>query len=50
MLDEIVSKDPRETQGIGGDNMTVMVVDLMPQSRPYRQTQNSETDTETTQA
>eukprot|EP00557_Chaetoceros_sp_GSL56_P008848 CAMPEP_0176499714 /NCGR_PEP_ID=MMETSP0200_2-20121128/13091_1 /TAXON_ID=947934 /ORGANISM="Chaetoceros sp., Strain GSL56" /LENGTH=401 /DNA_ID=CAMNT_0017898185 /DNA_START=583 /DNA_END=1784 /DNA_ORIENTATION=+ len=26
MLDQIVSIDPRETQGIGGDNMTVMIV------------------------
>lgn len=36
MLDEIISHDPRVTQGIGGDNMTVMIIDLQPQSRPYR--------------
>jgi len=36
MLDEIISDDPRATQGIGGDNMTVMIVDLQPQSRDYR--------------
>jgi serine/threonine protein phosphatase PrpC len=36
MLDEIISQDPRATQGIGGDNMTVMVIDLQPQSRSYR--------------
>ena len=36
MLDEIISVDPRVTQGIGGDNMTVMIVDLQPQSRSYR--------------
>lgn len=36
MLDEIISNDPRETQGIGGDNMTVMVVDLKPGARSYR--------------
>jgi serine/threonine protein phosphatase PrpC len=33
MLDDIISVDPRTTQGIGGDNMTVMVVDLKPTSR-----------------
>ena len=37
MLDEIISVDPRETSGIGGDNMTVMVVDLLPGSRTYNQ-------------
>jgi len=36
MLDQIVSIDPRETQGIGGDNMTVMIVDLQPMKRSYR--------------
>ena len=36
MLDKIVSKDPRETQGIGGDNMTVMIVDILPYKRSYR--------------
>lgn len=36
MLDTIVSVDPRTTQGIGGDNMTVMIIDLMPSKRSYR--------------
>ena len=36
MLDEIISHDPRVTQGIGGDNMTVMIIDLQPKRRPYR--------------
>lgn len=36
MLDEIISDDPRATQGIGGDNMTVMIVDLQPSTRAYR--------------
>lgn len=35
MLDEIVSADPRASQGIGGDNMTIMIVDLQPHSRTY---------------
>lgn len=36
MLDEIVSADPRASQGIGGDNMTIMIIDLLPQSRAYK--------------
>ena len=36
MLDEIISEDPRMTQGIGGDNMTIMVIDLQPMSRKGR--------------
>mmetsp|Transcript_15601 Transcript_15601/g.17313 ORF Transcript_15601/g.17313 Transcript_15601/m.17313 type:complete len:523 (+) Transcript_15601:321-1889(+) len=36
MLDEIISDDPRATQGIGGDNMTVLIVDLQPSLRAYR--------------
>ncbi len=35
MLDEIVSADPRASQGIGGDNMTIIIVDLIPHTRPY---------------
>lgn len=35
MLDEIVSEDPRASQGIGGDNMTVMIIDLLPGTRKY---------------
>lgn len=37
MLNDIISEDPRATQGIGGDNMTVMIVDLQPNSRSWRQ-------------
>jgi len=33
LLDDIVSKDPRATQGIGGDNMTFLLVDLRTKSR-----------------
>ena len=36
MLDEIISEDPRATQGIGGDNMTIMIIDLQPHQRSYR--------------
>ena len=36
MLDQIISVDPRVTQGIGGDNMTVMIIDLQPESRKGR--------------
>ena len=35
MLDDILSIDPRVTQGIGGDNMTLMIIDLQPQKRMY---------------
>lgn len=45
MLDKIVSKDPRETQGIGGDNMTVMIVDLLPHSRSYRNDNTTQAET-----
>jgi len=33
LLDKIVSKDPRATQGIGGDNMTFLIVDLKSKKR-----------------
>lgn len=36
MLDEIISDDPRVTQGIGGDNMTVMIIDLQSSNRSRR--------------
>jgi serine/threonine protein phosphatase PrpC len=36
MLDDIISEDPRVTQGIGGDNMTIMIIDLQPMSRKGR--------------
>lgn len=35
MLDTILSDEPRASQGIGGDNMTILIVDLQPQSRHY---------------
>jgi serine/threonine protein phosphatase PrpC len=38
MLNEIISEDPRVTQGLGGDNMTIMVIDLQSQSRKFRST------------
>ena len=28
VFDECLSEDPRKTQGIGGDNMTCVIVDL----------------------
>lgn len=37
MLDSIISVDPRATQGVGGDNMTVMIVDLKPHTRSWCQ-------------
>ena len=40
MLDDIVSADPRASQGIGGDNMTIVIVDLLPNSRPYSNDMN----------
>jgi serine/threonine protein phosphatase PrpC len=36
MLDDIISEDPRVTQGIGGDNMTIMIIDLQPATRKWR--------------
>jgi hypothetical protein len=36
MLDDIISEDPRVTQGIGGDNMTIMIIDLQPSTRKWR--------------
>ena len=41
MLNDIISEDPRSTQGIGGDNMTIMIVDLQPLSRSYRKVSDS---------
>lgn len=41
MLNDIISEDPRSTQGIGGDNMTIMIVDLQPLSRSYRKASDS---------
>jgi len=42
MLDEIISDDPRVTQGIGGDNMTIMIVDLRPSTRTGRPNPDSQ--------
>jgi len=36
MLDLIISDDPRVTQGIGGDNMTIMIIDLKAATRSRR--------------
>jgi serine/threonine protein phosphatase PrpC len=36
MLNSIISTDPRTTQGIGGDNMTILIIDLQPSKRRYR--------------
>lgn len=36
MLNDIISEDPRATQGIGGDNMTVMIIDFKPHTRSHR--------------
>lgn len=41
MLSDIISEDPRSTQGIGGDNMTIMIVDLKPLSRKYRKSSDA---------
>ena len=35
MLNFIMSPDPRQTQGIGGDNMTILIIDLQPKSRRW---------------
>ena len=35
MLNFIISPDPRQTQGIGGDNMTILIIDLQPKSRRW---------------
>lgn len=43
MLDEIVSVNPRNTQGIGGDNMTVMIIDLQSSKRLYNMINPSST-------
>ena len=37
MLDTIISDDPKLSQGIGGDNMTIMIIDLQPHTRSSRQ-------------
>jgi serine/threonine protein phosphatase PrpC len=42
MLDKIISVEPRTTQGIGGDNMTILIVDLQPHRRAYRSLSRSD--------
>lgn len=44
MLDDIISKDPRQSQGIGGDNMTCLIVDLLPKTRSYRGSQHEQVE------
>ena len=41
MLNFIISPDPRQTQGIGGDNMTIMIIDLQPKSRRWYRSRSS---------
>lgn len=41
LLNDILSTDPRTTQGIGGDNMTIMIIDLQPHKRSYYQNNNT---------
>jgi serine/threonine protein phosphatase PrpC len=41
MLDSIISVNPQTTQGIGGDNMTILIVDLQPQKRTNVPSTNS---------
>ena len=35
MLNFIISPDPRQTQGIGTDNMTILIIDLQPKTRRW---------------
>jgi serine/threonine protein phosphatase PrpC len=44
MLDTIISDDPRITQGIGGDNMTIMIIDLQTSKRVRRRSKNTSSD------
>jgi hypothetical protein len=48
MLDSIISVNPQTTQGIGGDNMTILIVDLQPQKRTNVTTTSIATTTTTT--
>jgi serine/threonine protein phosphatase PrpC len=45
MLNYIISPDPRVTQGIGGDNMTILIIDLQPTKRRWYRSGASETST-----
>lgn len=50
MLNFIISPDPRQTQGIGGDNMTILIIDLQPKTRRWyrsRSIQSSATMSDT---
>ncbi|GMI29154.1 hypothetical protein TeGR_g12667, partial [Tetraparma gracilis] len=35
ILSTIISDDPRASQGIGGDNMTIIIIDFKPGERSY---------------
>lgn len=48
MLNSIISTDPRMTQGIGGDNMTILIIDLQPKKRRRYQLPPKEHTLETT--
>ena len=41
MLDKIVSTNPLASQGIGCDNMTIVIIDLLPHSRPFGNQMNA---------
>ena len=43
LLDEIISDDPRISQGIGGDNMTIMIIDLQASKRTRNANPNQAT-------
>ena len=43
LLDEIISDDPRISQGIGGDNMTIMIIDLQASKRTRNSNPNQTT-------
>eukprot|EP00536_Pseudo-nitzschia_multiseries_P012113 jgi/Psemu1/244287/estExt_Genewise1.C_4450029 len=49
MLDQIISDDPRVSQGIGGDNMTIMIVDFQTAKRSRRTTDVSPSTAEAAQ-
>jgi serine/threonine protein phosphatase PrpC len=42
MLNFIISPDPRQTQGIGGDNMTILIIDLQPKTRRWYQSRSKQ--------
>jgi len=48
LLDSILSVDPRTTQGIGGDNMTILMMDLQSTNRTGTNSMNATNATTTT--